>query len=142
MNVTKLNFLQRITKIIFILALVSFLLWKVTTCLHKYNENPTYTTTKLVNQNDADLPAITICPRNRNIGYKKSVLKNHGIKRQEYYSNNACSSNLTWSSNNTAISENDLFDQVTLNFDELVDCIYIGHFNGPQVNSKLYYKIL
>ena len=127
----KLEIFKRITKSIFILALVSFLSFKVVTSLSKYIENPTYTISKLVRQNQANLTAMTICPMGKTDGYKESVLKNHGISRYD------CSSNLTWSSKNTSISENDLFDNVTLRFDELVYSIKVTHYRGLNVSVKL-----
>ena len=93
----KLEIFKRTTKSLFILALASFLSFKVITCLYKYIENPTYTISKLVLQNKAELPAMTICPIGRSDGYKKSILKDHGIEIVQYSSYD-CSSNMTWSS--------------------------------------------
>ena len=131
----KLEIFKRTTKSLFILALASFLSFKVITCLYKYIENPTYTISKLVLQNKAELPAMTICPMGRNDGYKKSILEDHGIKIMQYSSYD-CSSNMTWSSKNTALSENDIFENVTLKFDELVDSIKLTRFRGLNVSKS------
>ena len=127
----KLEIFKQITKSLFILALVSFLLFKVVTSLYKYIENPTYTISKLVRQNKANLTAMTICPMGKSDGYKESILRDHGIMQ---YSSYECSSNLTWSSTNTAISESDLFEDVTLKFHELVESIKVERYKGLQVS--------
>ena len=101
--------------------------------MYKYIENPTYTISKLVPQNKAELTAMTICPMGRNDGYKESILKDHGIMQ---YSSHDCSSNMTWSSRNTSLSENDIFENVTLKFDELVDSIKLTRFRGLNVSKS------
>ena len=131
----KLEIFKQTTKSLFILSLASFLLFKVITCLYKYIENPTYTISKLVLQNKAELPAMTICPMGRNDGYKESILEDHGIKIMQYSSYD-CSSNMTWSSKNTALSENEIFENVTLRFDELVYSIKVSRYRGPNVSFK------
>ena len=130
----KLEIFKQTTKSLFILSLASFLSFKVITCLYKYIENPTYTISTLVLQNKAELTAMTICPMGRNDGYKESILKDHhGILQ---YSSYDCSSNMTWSSRNTALSENDIFENVTLKFDELVDSIKLTRFRGLNVSKS------
>ena len=134
----KIELFKHISKSIFILALLSFLLTKISICLHKYIENPTYTTSKLVNQNEADFPALTICPMGRHDGYKENMLKSHGIAQLEFYSisyfSKICPTNLNWSSNYTDVSEDDLFDQATLKFDELVESFAILPFQNIYVS--------
>ena len=136
----KLEVFKRITKSIFILTLVSLLLFKVIKCVDEYVENPTYTTSKLVNQKEAAFPALTICPINRSIAYNESILNNHGISQMKNYigynRSYDCSSNMTWSSRNTALSENDIFENVTLKFDELVDSIKLTRFRGLNVSKS------
>ena len=78
---------------------------------------------------------MTICPMGRNDGYKESILEDHGIKIMQYSSYD-CSSNMTWSSKNTALSENEIFENVTLRFDELVYSIKVSHYRGPNVSFK------
>ena len=131
----RLEIFKRTTKSLFILALASFLSFKIITFLYKYIENPTYTISKLVLQNKAELPAMTICPMGRNDGYKESNLEDHGIKIMQYSSYD-CSSNMTWSSRNTSLSENDIFENVTLKFDELVDSIKLTRFRGLNVSKS------
>ena len=72
----KLEVFKQITKSIFILVLVSVLLFKVIKCVDEYVENPTYTKSKLVDQNDAAFPALTICPIRTQFGYNESILNN------------------------------------------------------------------
>ena len=52
------------------------------------------------------------------------------------YSSYDCSSNMTWSSKNTALSEKDLFENVALRFDELVCSIKVSRYRGPNVSFK------
>ena len=139
----KLDVFQQITKSVFILILVSFLLLKVATCVDEYLENPTYTKSKIVDQKEAAFPALTICPINRSIAYNESILNNHGISQaNHYFGKTKCSSTImNWSSNNTAVSENELYDEMTFNFDELVKWIKVMHFNGHRVSHFEFMKL-
>ena len=125
----KVALFKKLIKITFILVLVALLTWKTIECLQHYIENPTYTTSIFVNQDETDFPAMTICPAMFQ-GYKKKKLSNYGIAEENYWNNSICNSNMTWSGNvveNT--SAEDLFHKVTYQFSELVNEIHIGHFN-------------
>ena len=136
----KLNLLKVLTKYIFISVLTSFLTWRITICIQKFLDSPTYTTSRFEKQENTTFPAITICPA-ETLGYKKDKLKYHGIDSHTNYGRgrSSCSSkNITWSSNNTATtSEEDLFNEVTYQFEELVEKISIGYFRGSAENYVL-----
>ena len=68
----------QIVKIAFLLLLVSLLTIQVIRCIFKFIEVPTYVSSKILNQNKADFPAMTVCPDDN--GYKADVLKYHGIQ--------------------------------------------------------------
>ena len=132
----KVVLFKKLVKITFILALVGFLTWKSVICLQHYLENPTYTTNTYVNQDEADFPAMTICPAIPH-GYKKEKLSNYGIAEGNYWHwiTSTCNSNMTWSSNTAVnISAEDMFHEVTYQFSELVDKIQIGTFNSNHVS--------
>jgi hypothetical protein len=60
---------------------------------------------------------MTICPQNN--GYNEQNLKRHGIASKKNY-NDARKHNVTWSSNDTSVSKQELFKNVTYEFDEMV----------------------
>ena len=139
----KVVLFKKVNKISFILALVAFLTWKTVTCVQYYFENPTYSTNRYVNQNETDFPAMTICPIYGK-GYIKSAMKKYGIDEENYWKYgypwkySTCHSNMTWSSSVIAnISELDLFDEVTYQFNELVNRIHVGYFNPINVSFQL-----
>ena len=125
----KVDYFKKIIKIAFIFALVAFLTWKTVMCLQHYLKNPTYTTNRYVDQDKTEFPAITICPIYPD-GYKKKILSNYGITdSRNYWKISTCHSNMTWSSNIAVnISEEDLFHNVTYQFRELVNKIYIRKY--------------
>ena len=129
----KVVLLNKLIKIIFIFALVVFLTWKAVGCVKHYFENPTYTTNQYVNQAETDFPAITICTA-WPWGYKRDKLKKYGIDVDDYFKYSTCHSNVTWSSIKINISEKDLFDDVTYQFNEFVGKIQIGYFNSIDVS--------
>ena len=135
----KAVFFQKIIKIMFIFALVAFLTWKALICLQHYLQNPTYTTNRYVNQDKTEFPAITICPAYPH-GYKKKNLSNYGITdSRNYWKISTCHSNMTWSSNIAVnISEEDLFHNVTDQFRELVNNIYIKKYSHVSFLLRLY----
>ena len=131
--------LKTIIKIMFIFALVAFLTWKTVICLQNYLQNPTYTTNRYVNQDKTEFPAITICPA-MPLGYKDKSLSNYGITdSRNYWKISTCHSNMTWSSNIAVnISEEDLFHNVTDQFRELVNNIYIKKYSHVSFLLRLY----
>ena len=81
---------------------------------------PTYISTDIVDQRDAEFPAITVCPE---FPYKEDVLVANGIEdRQHYYHSTKLE---TWSSNNTNITEPELFEEATYSFDEIISTFYV-----------------
>ena len=136
-KMNKVVLFKKIIKFTFILALVSFLTRKTVKCLQNYLENPTYTTNRYVNQDETDFPAMTICPIYGK-GYRKSKLKKYGIDEDNYCKYSTCHSNISWSSSAIAnISELDLFDKVTYQFNELVNKIHVGHINSIHVSFQV-----
>ena len=58
---------------IFLLILIFTLLYQIHSCISEFIRGPTYTETRLVQQNKALFPAMTICPKAD--GYKLDMLK-------------------------------------------------------------------
>ena len=108
----KFAFIKKATKQTFILVLLSFLLIKISSCLIKFIESSTYTASKFVKQDQAEFPSMTICNEN---GYKNEVLNFHGILSKQNYMD-CDSKNISWSSNNTIITEMELYDKITYKF--------------------------
>ena len=51
-------------------------------CIQKFKQGPTYIETEFVSQNEAEFPALTICPET--IRYKEDVLKKNKMSRRFY----------------------------------------------------------
>ena len=86
-------------------ALCIFLFTQSTQCFLKYLKSPSYISTDIKDQYKVDLPAVTVCPLNDI--YKSDVLMKHGISSVEEYQT------IKWNSNQTNVSPQELFDQIT-----------------------------
>ena len=124
----------------------------MTRCLIKYAEEPTYISSRIVDQWEADFPAITVCPEYNGLkedvlqvrlscknyymmnSYLEksyhSLLKQNGIPSVKSYNRilNASNPKMSWSSNKTGVTEEQLFDQVTRTPKELFNYIYTRYF--------------
>ena len=94
----------------------------------KFLQGPTYMSSEIVPQKEAEFPAMTVCPETKR--YKEDVLKKHGIPSYKHYNREYKDRELKWSSNQTDISESDLFKLATYRFDELVQRFYIRFFDA------------
>ena len=129
---TKIKLFKKIMKNLFILLFVLLLTIQIIKCIQKYIHSPTYVTSKIVAQNMAEFPAISICPINN--GFKLNILQAHGIRDIKNYN---YKTNLVWSSNNTNITESELFDKVTYQFSELVQTVKIRYFRADPVSLSI-----
>ena len=120
----------KILKSLVIILLIGLLGAQVIRCFYKYFDYPTYVSTKIVKQAKAEFPAVTICPKSS--GYKEEVLRENGIPSRKRYN---FKYNLNWSSNDTKVSELELFDLVTYNLQDLVEGVYI-RYNGADLVRK------
>ena len=93
----------------------------------KFMEGPTYISSDIVSQKDAAFPAVTVCPISN--GYKEDVLKAHGIEKVDDY-NYHKSETWSWSSNQTDVTEVELFYLATTRLDELVKKFFIRFFKA------------
>ena len=100
-------------------------------CIQKFKLGPTYIETEFLSQNEAEFPALTICPET--IRYKEDVLKQHGIPTVKQYTLNPI---LTWSSNQTNVTEVQLFEMATNRFDELVKQFVVRFIHADVSNFK------
>ena len=93
-------------------------------------KGPTYISSVIMAQREAAFPAMTVCPGAG--GYKLDVLKENGFESISDYNHNkgAC----TWSSNDSSVSEVDLFEKATYDLDELVKRFYIRFFLANPVS--------
>ena len=92
-------------------------------------KGPTYISSDIVAQKDASFPAMTICPEGG--GYKEDVLQQNGINSIKDYNYKKID---TWSSNDSKVSEVELFEKATYNFNELVKRVYIRFFLANPVS--------
>jgi hypothetical protein len=88
-------------------------------------KGPTYISSDILAQKDAEFPAMTVCPESNS--YKEDVLLANGIESDNRYN---YKTDLNWSSNNTDITESELFLSATYNLDELVKRIYVRFFKA------------
>ena len=95
-------------------------------CVQKFLQGPTYMSSEIVPQKEAEFPAMTVCPQTKE--YKEDVLRKHGIPTHKQYNDKG--PDLMWSSNQTDVSEIDLFKLATHRFDELVKRFYIRFFDA------------
>lgn len=109
-----------------LLILLGILLVQGTKCLLKYNARPTYMSTRIVNQEDALFPSVTICPTYG--GYREDVLRAHGIHSKEHYYDGVDGKELQWTSNETGVDPLELYKAATYEFTDLVDRVYSRFF--------------
>ena len=93
---------------------------------------PTYISSDIVLQKEAGFPAMTVCPITD--GYKEDVLQAHGIESIKRYN---YKTDLNWTSNQTDVTEAELFELATYGLDELVKRFYIRFFSAD-VSSKIH----
>ena len=134
----KFAFIKKAAKRTFILVLFSVLLVKINSCLMKFIESSTYTASKFVKQDQAEFPSMTICNEN---GYKNEVLNFHGILSKQNYMD-CDSKDISWSSNNTIITEKELYDKITYKFHELVSKIYIRLIKTNEVRLFVCFQLI
>ena len=138
----------RIELIIYVLLTL-----KMTKCLIKYAEDPTYISSRIVDQWEADFPAITVCPEYNglkldvlqvslgrqsyhvmNLYTNCSFLKENGISSVKGYNRiSNANPNISWSSNKTGVTEKQLYDQITRNPKELFNYIYTRYLSLNKV---------
>ena len=121
-----------IIKFLVIILLIGLHLAQVIRCFYKYFDYPTYVSTKIVKQAKAEFPAVTICPKSS--GFKEEILRENGIPSRKSYN---LKFNLNWSSNDTKVSEEALFDLITYNLQELVEGVYIRYNGADLVRKKI-----
>ena len=92
-------------------------------------QGPTYISSDIVAQKEAEFPAMTACPESTK--YKENILQEHGIATVKGYNYKV---NLTWSSNQTDVSDAELFKLATNRFDELLQRFYIRFFDTNPVS--------
>ena len=92
-------------------------------------QGPTYISSNIVAQEEAEFPAMTVCPESTK--YKENVLQEHGIATAKGYNYKV---NLTWSSNQTDVSDAELFELATNRLDELLQRFRIQFFNTDPVS--------
>ena len=131
----------------------------MTQCVIKYWDFPTYISSLIVDQSEADFPAVTICPQS---GFKEDVLlvsckrlevinmidqidmilrlelQNHGIENKKAYNwYKGKDAFGKWSSNKTGVTEKELFDEVTRTPKELIDQIYARYYISRQHKTRV-----
>ena len=92
-------------------------------------QGPTYISSHIVTQEEAEFPAMTVCPESTK--YKENILQEHGIATAKGYNYKV---NLTWSSNQTDVGDDELFELATNRLDELLQRFYIQFFNANPVS--------
>ena len=135
-KVNCLKILQKTVYLLTLLVLLLLLFVQTAQCIHKYFQGPTYISTDIVDQSKAGFPALTICPESN--GYKEQVLQEHGIESVKRYNWKV---DLNWSSNQTNVTESQLFDVATYDLDEIVKRFYIRFFKAHPVSQPKNFKV-
>ena len=105
-----------------------YFIFQAVQCVVKFMRGPTYISSEIVDQKDAAFPAMTVCPVSN--GYKEEVLEDNGIESIKRYN---YKTDLNWSSNDTSITESELFEKATYNLNELVKRVYVRFFKANPV---------
>ena len=132
MKISAKKFMKKGIKIIGILVLSGLLIIQTIQCVSKFISEPTYFSTKYMEQKFSDFPAISICPSGSL--YKSDILAAHGIPSKKSYNYKY---NLTWSSNDSNTSPIELFNLITYDFRELVSSIKIRYLKADPVRLKI-----
>lgn len=80
-----LSFLKNLVFVLALISLVCLTLIQGIQCVNKFLASPTYISTEVVDQFEAEFPAMTICPS----GYRLDVLKSYGygsVRKYNYHS--------------------------------------------------------
>ena len=85
----------------------------------RYIEQPTYTETNVIPQSKAKFPAVTVCPTMEN-PLRKTALERHNISSFASYMGLSTKTAINWSSNDSNVSEQELFNQLTFTLDEII----------------------
>lgn len=117
--IVRYKLIKRSFYLVCLASLVILLSLQTYSCFVKFLERPTYVSSKIVSQNQASFPALTICPQE---GYKESVLQTHGIEGIRKYNYKY---ELKWTSNDSNISETELFEQATFGIEELIKRVFV-----------------
>ena len=83
MKISAKKFMKKGIKIIGILVLSGLLIIQTIQCVSKFISEPTYFSTKYMEQKFSDFPAISICPSGSL--YKSDILASHGIPSKKSY---------------------------------------------------------
>ena len=124
-KIRKLKFLQKGIYVVALFVLILLLLVQTIQCVVKFARGPTYISSEIVPQKEAGFPALTICPESNK--YKEDVLLDHGIASDKRYN---YKTDLNWSSNQTGVTESELFHLATRNLSEIVKRVYIRYFKA------------
>ena len=124
-KVSKLKFLQKGIYVVALFILILLLLVQTIQCVVKFAKGPTYISSEIVPQKEAGFPALTICPESNK--YKEDVLLAHGIASEKRYN---YKTDLNWSSNQTGVTESELFHLASRNLSEIVKRVYIRYFKA------------
>ena len=84
----QIKLLGYLKNLVFVLALISLVVLTLVQgiqCVDKYLSSPTYISTEVVDQFEAEFPAMTICAG----GYKIDVLKQYGYNKVSEYNHHS-----------------------------------------------------
>ena len=140
-KIGRLKFLQKGIYVMALFILILLLLVQTIQCFVKFARGPTYISSEIVPQNEAGFPAMTICPETNK--YNKTLLEQHGIASDKRYN---WKTDLNWSSNQTDVTESQLFLMATKNLNDIVKRVYIRYFKADvryfQTDFHLYQSII
>ncbi|CAB4057150.1 unnamed protein product [Lepeophtheirus salmonis] len=124
-----------------IIGLVLFIILfnQIIRILIKYSEGPTYISTLVARQSDAEFPAITMCPNEEM--YNLTRLREHGINSTDNYNGGAVrDATRTWLSNQSNTSPRALFDYITFSAKDLIRTVKVRTFEAHPERGFLFGK--
>ncbi|XP_040576980.1 uncharacterized protein [Lepeophtheirus salmonis] len=137
-KIKKLQFLKLSITAIIGLVLFIILFNQIIRILIKYSEGPTYISTLVARQRDAEFPAITMCPNEEM--YNLTRLREHGINSTDNYNGGAVrDATRTWLSNQSNTSPRALFDYITFSAKDLIRTVKVRTFEAHPERGFLVY---
>lgn len=135
-KIGRLKFLQKGIYVVALFVLILLLFLQTIQCFVKFARGPTYISSEIVPQNEAGFPAMTICPESS--PYNETLLQQHGLANTNQY--NGKNDHENWSSNQTGVTESDLFLMATKNLNDMVKNVYIRFFKADVRNFLHFIK--
>ena len=128
------NYVKNLQKCLITTFCLLLLMYFTIKSCQRYIAFETGTSQKYIHISNLTFPEIAFCASDESIKYNKTVLNNHGIESSKIYAVDGF-----WSSNNTKISNEDLYHSITIKLDKLIK--YMDIITHETINEKYQFKL-